>query len=508
VVGHVFVVRGHLEDLQSDAVVITTDQRFSVDGQWQAVHRSDDVTALQPLGWGSPQVRYGRSADGRPLWFLDVTLAAGESLKDMLLRLRSVVGEIASAGLPTAGRQVPLLTMPVPSIGHGGFHGSSGQVIDALLRTLSEVVADLPLDVALAAADPAAYAAVQARRRQLGEWPEGIDLAEVNRLADLARSGGLALFLGAGLGMPSGLPSWSALVEELAESSGVRDSVDKDEWAGLTLLEKAELLQRRLGPMLRELLVERCGSLRPSLSHALLAGLGCREVITTGYDRCYERAVASQGITQSTVVLPWQLPKPGRPWLLKLHGDVDHPASIDFTRAQLADGNGSRPAGSLLQALLLTKHLLVVGASTIDDNVLRLTQEVRQLRHRSGVEDELGTVLSLRPQGMGAGLWEGDLTWVSMAGRDESDGPRRLEVFLDALSAHACDDAAYLLDERFADLLGDEERRVVSGLRQLKRTIDQVVRVAGHRQEWRELQCVLSGMGADAKPASTSARDR
>jgi len=75
----VFVVRGHLEDLQSDAVVITTDQRFSVDGQWQAVHRSDDVTALQPLGWGSPQVRYGRSADGRPLWFLDVTLAAGEN---------------------------------------------------------------------------------------------------------------------------------------------------------------------------------------------------------------------------------------------------------------------------------------------------------------------------------------------------------------------------------------------------------------------------------------------
>ena len=45
------------------------------------------------------------------------------------------------------------------------------------------------------------------------------------------------------------------------------------------------------------------------LSHALLAGLGCREVITTAYDRCYERAVASQGLAQSTVVLPWQPPQ-------------------------------------------------------------------------------------------------------------------------------------------------------------------------------------------------------
>jgi hypothetical protein len=141
-----------------------------------------------------------------------------------------------------------------------------------------------------------------------------------------------------------------------------------------------------------------------------------------------------------------------------------------------------------------------------DDTVLRLTHEVRGYRHRSGVEGVLGTVLSLRPQRMREMLWEGDLTWVSMGGGDDSDGPRRLEIFLDVVAAHACDDAAYLLDEHFADLLGDEERRVVSGLRQLKRTIDQVVLVAGHRQEWRELQSVLAGMGADAKPASQAAR--
>jgi hypothetical protein len=496
--GHLFVVRGRLEELRHDAVVVTTDQHFDVAEHWAAVHGVLDPGALRPDGWGSPRVRYGRASDGRPLWFLDVTLAPGESLKDMLLRLRGLLGEVAAAEIEPSGRRVPLLSMPVPGIGRGGFHGSSGAVIDALLRTMSEVLIDLPLDVVLVADDAAAYAAVQARRRQVGGWPAWVDAAEVSRLATLARDDGLALFVGAGVSIPAGLPSWRELLDEIAQHSEIQAEAANGALDDMSLLDQAELLQRLVGPELQKIVVQRCADLTPALGHALLAALGCSEVITTNYDRGYELAVASQGRPRPVAVLPWELPQPGVPWVLKLHGDVDHPDSIVLSRGQMVQyDNTWRPAGSLLQAVLLTRHLLVVGASMTDDNVLRLTHEVREFRHASGVDGVLGTVLSVEPQPVRERLWAGDLTWVTL-GDEALEGARRLEIFLDAVAAHACDDGAYLLDPRFGGLLGDQERRLSNALRELHRSVDQAVQSAPHRREWRELQAVLSKLGGDA----------
>ncbi|NED68449.1 SIR2 family protein, partial [Streptomyces sp. SID10244] len=132
-----------------------------------------------------------------------------------------------------------------------------------------------------------------------------------------------------------------------------------------------------------------------SLAHALLAGMGCREAVTTNYDDLYGVAVEATRRPRPKV-LPWQVVDEGRPWLLKLHGDIDRSASIVLTRRDfvLFDAK-SRPAGSLLQALLLTKHVLIVGASLADDNVIRLAMEVDEYLTQSEDRSEQGTFIDV-----------------------------------------------------------------------------------------------------------------
>jgi hypothetical protein len=50
-------------------------------------------------------------------------------------------------------------------------------------------------------------------------------------------------------------------------------------------------------------------------------------------------------------------------------------------------------------------------------------------------------------------LWNGELNWLAMPGDDLPQPARTLDIFLDALAAHADTDASWVLDERFEALL-------------------------------------------------------
>ena len=95
-------------------------------------------------------------------------------------------------------------------------------------------------------------------------------------------------------------------------------------------------------------------------------------------------------------VLPWASAVGSERWALKLHGDVEHPDSIVLTRRHMLTYDAqNRPSAALLQSVLLTKHLLVIGTSLTDDNVLRLAYEVQAYRvhHRPKSEETFGTQL-------------------------------------------------------------------------------------------------------------------
>jgi hypothetical protein len=187
--------------------------------------------------------------------------------------------------------------------------------------------------------------------------------------------------------------------------------------------------------------------------------------VTTNYDRLYElacrRPLADRG---GLAVLPWDSADLERSWLLKLHGDVERPDSIVLSRGDVVGYDTTRkPLASLLQAQMLTGHLLFVGSSMTDDAVVRLAWEVRELFRAWGAPVRVvGTVLGLHEEPLRARLWQDVLTFVPLAPlaeQDEAAGgadPQGvLPVFLDRLAQLASWERSFLLDPRYEGMVAD-----------------------------------------------------
>ena len=207
---------------------------------------------------------------------------------------------------------------------------------------------------------------------------------------------------------------------------------------------------------------------RPALSHCLLAALGCREVVTTNYDRLYETAVQASGRRTATV-LPRQPAVGADSWVLKMHGDVENEKSIVLTRRQFVRFDATtRPAGALLQSIIMTRHLLLVGASLNDDNVVRLAHEVQAYREAHKLKGPFGSLLDVNDDRGRRDLWSGQLEWLTMPGSSVAERARELEIFLDAVACLASTDQSWLLDVRFQGLLDPQDRVIAKRARDLR----------------------------------------
>ena len=165
------------------------------------------------------------------------------------------------------------------------------------------------VDVAIVAFNAADFAAFQHSRRQSSTFiNDQLDRA-ARDLAEKARRGELALFVGAGVSMSAGLPSWDDLLHKLR--AALPDALDTGD---LDPLDIAELVSREVpnySDVIRNALQP---PVRAGLSHLLLAGLGCEETVTTNFDLLYERAAMIDD-RERLAVLPWDSLTERRPWL-------------------------------------------------------------------------------------------------------------------------------------------------------------------------------------------------
>jgi SIR2-like domain len=293
------------------------------------------------------------------------------------------------------------------------------------------------------------------------------------------------VFFGAGVSAAAGLPTWEQLVDELAEASGLDGELRK----GLTRLppqDSAALLARELGRERLEAYVEeRFGPGCYSLAHALIADLPVQEFVTTNYDPLVEQV--ARDIGRDIRVLPFEEAVPGAPWLLKLHGDSAHPESVVLTREEyLQFGDGRAALAGVLHSLLLTRHVLFVGTSMLDDDLIRIAHQVRSAVQVQGPSSRRrnGTVLALREDPARARLWERDVETVAMASADTpaAEAARHLEVFLDLVGCLSTPPTGYLLDPAYRGMLDEGERALADALTRTGETVRESTDSAAARE--------------------------
>ncbi|RYE20314.1 MAG: hypothetical protein EOP45_11270 [Sphingobacteriaceae bacterium] len=212
-----------------------------------------------------------------------------------------------------------------------------------------------------------------------------------------------SLFIGAGLSVSAGLPTWAGLIQELLDEvknvtrisqddydSCVRLSVDSNKFLLL-----AEELRDRLGnEAFRQFVIRRfdTNSPQPTALHEKLVNLLYNFIVTTNYDTLIEDAFAS---TMKKVPSVYNYDDSSdianslwdkRRFILKAHGDAKiYKDGIVMTEQDYRKLIFSRPGyQAILQVIFTTNTLLFLGASLSDPEIKMFLSYLRNAYHGGG----------------------------------------------------------------------------------------------------------------------------
>jgi hypothetical protein len=197
----------------------------------------------------------------------------------------------------------------------------------------------------------------------------------MEHLRQVLAQGDTVLFIGSGISLWSGLPSWPRLIEELAkfvEAAGEVANLVRAEAQSGDLLQAAsygfdKLTKQQIGDFIRAAC--RYGAARPQDIHRKIVSLGPRCFVTTNYDnlieeslrswqpdRFYRPPVTNRHLTETAEIVHAR----AIDFIFKPHGDAADSDSIILTREQYRQ---LLPGGERQAALESLKMLLASGLS-------------------------------------------------------------------------------------------------------------------------------------------------
>lgn len=521
--GHVFITLGDITHLECDAWLLPTDRVLSFNPIWATVVADLDArvraTDTADLEAQRSQAVVLDNPAGEPSAVLATVPLSGVRQPADIEHIEASVRDFARVALeridrPRHGRSKPLLAVPNLGAGEGGGAHLRGQLAERLLQVCAEVAAGHDVDVAIVLRDERSFARMQALRKRRAGWHEVLRPDEYDsavKLAARAQRGQLVPFLGAGTSMSAGAPSWSGLLDALAEKHGLGES-EREALGSWSELDRAAYLRQKVmqqgmgrGLTAEEAAAEFSKSVaalvdlpRYGLTPALLASLRAPHAITLNYDTLFERASADAGMTRVQIPHVDGGAESG-PWLLKLHGSVDRPESIVLTRDDYLGYASQREAlSAIVKANLLTHHLLFVGFGLTDEHFHRIVFDVRRALPAEATMKDRATALTLVDDRIAAALWSDQVRMRALPGENGAVDGRAVEVFLDVLVACATDAHSYLLDDDFFSSLSEEESKLRESLLKLRTSVNELESgTAGLDQ----VRALLADLGGDPQSA-------
>lgn len=258
----------------------------------------------------------------------------------------------------------------------------------------------------------------------------------MEQLLSSFEQGNVILFVGAGVSMNLGLPSWRKLIDKIAEELGYDPDIYQTFGNNEALAEYYKLKKGSIGP-LRSWMDRNWHAdsidISASKVHEYIARAKFPIIYTTNYDRWIEKALSNYDIPYTKIVSVSDLTEIANnsTQVIKFHGDFDDDRSIVLGETSYFERlEFETPLDIKLRADVLGKSVLFIGYSLDDINLRFLFYKLAKLWKNSsnGNAQPKSYIFSPRPNPIQETILE---QWgINMISSETEDLGHALEEFL------------------------------------------------------------------------------
>ncbi|RWX05148.1 Sir2 family NAD-dependent protein deacetylase [Rhizobium leguminosarum] len=216
-------------------------------------------------------------------------------------------------------------------------------------------------------------------------------IEESKTIANALQQRQAVLFVGAGVSMSVGLPSWESLVDYLSADLGLdKPSADAQKTTYQAIAEYYRLKHGSFEPLVAWMAKEWRVSpdcLRASRLHRLVVELDFPIIYTTNYDSNLEKTYEACGrpFAKITGAADMATARPGVTQIVKYHGDFSNPDTLVLTESDYFDRLAfDAPLDIKFRGDAFASTLLFIGYSMSDLNIRFLLHRLWSIWQRTG----------------------------------------------------------------------------------------------------------------------------